>query len=149
MPSLQFPKASLGDRFLASVVDSILVAVLVFVAALAFVMLQRSFGALSLLVAGPIFLYALFYLFTKDGRPGGKSIGKGLFGLKVVKIDTGEPIGRGDSAIRALVLQVTNLVPFGGLVEPIFVLVAKDGRRLGDLAAGTQVVDDTFTFPEE
>jgi uncharacterized RDD family membrane protein YckC len=35
-----------------------------------------------------------------------------------------------------------NVIPIlGQLVEPITVLTSDDGRRLGDRAAGTQVVD--------
>jgi uncharacterized RDD family membrane protein YckC len=93
-------------------------------------------------VAGSI--WALYYSFTKDGRPGGQSIGKKTMGLMVVHLQTNQPCTRGQSALRYLVLFLFNLVPYiGWLVEPIVTLSAAGGRRLGDSAAGTQVIKAT------
>jgi uncharacterized RDD family membrane protein YckC len=62
-------------------------------------------------------------------------------GLMVVHLPTNLPCDRGQSAIRYLVMCALGLVPYvGWLVEPIVTLVAAGGRRLGDTAAGTQVI---------
>jgi len=100
-------------------------------------------GALSLLGALAVAtgLWALYYSFTKDGRPGGQSIGKRTMRLMVVHLPTNRPCTTAQSALRAMVLLVLQLVPYvGWLVEPIAVLAVAGGRRLGDQAAGTQVI---------
>jgi uncharacterized RDD family membrane protein YckC len=33
-----------------------------------------------------------------------------------------------------------KLIPIAALIEPIIVIASRDGRRLGDRAAGTQVI---------
>jgi uncharacterized RDD family membrane protein YckC len=59
----------------------------------------------------------------------------------VVHLQTNLPCNRGQSALRYLVLFLFSLVPYiGWLVEPIVTLSAAGGRRLGDSAAGTQVI---------
>ena len=62
-------------------------------------------------------------------------------GLMVVHLQSSQPCTRGQSALRYLVLFLLNLVPYvGWLIEPIVTLAAAGGRRLGDVAAGTQVI---------
>jgi len=86
--------------------------------------------------------WGLYYRFTKDARPNGQSIGKKMCNLMVIDVETGEPCSLGQSIGRAFILTLFNVVPIlGWLVEPLAVLVSDDGRRLGDRAAGTQVVE--------
>jgi uncharacterized RDD family membrane protein YckC len=62
-------------------------------------------------------------------------------GLMVVHLPSNQPCDRGQSAIRYLVMFLLNLVPYlGWLIEPVVLLAAAGGRRLGDSAAGTQVI---------
>ena len=85
--------------------------------------------------------WAVWYGFTKDGVNGGQSIGKRRVGLMVVHLPSDTPCTRAQSAIRALVAIVCNVVPaVGWLIEPVMVLIGEDGRRLGDRAAETQVI---------
>jgi uncharacterized RDD family membrane protein YckC len=98
-------------------------------------------GVLLSIVAVAGSIWALFYAFTKDGRPGGQSIGKKMMGLMVVHLPSNRPCDRGQSALRYLVMFLLNLVPYvGWLIEPMVLLSAAGGRRLGDTAAGTQVI---------
>jgi uncharacterized RDD family membrane protein YckC len=54
----------------------------------------------------------------------------------------------GQSAIRALIWCVVNLVPVvGWLIEPIMAIADENGRRLGDRAAGTQVIPVSSYVP--
>jgi uncharacterized RDD family membrane protein YckC len=86
--------------------------------------------------------WALFYSFTKDGRPGGQSIGKKAMGLMVVHLQSNQPCSRSQSALRFLVMFLLSLVLGAGwLVELIVLLIEPGGRRLGDFAAGTQVIE--------
>lgn len=86
--------------------------------------------------------WGIYYRFTKDARPNGQSIGKKICNLMVIDVETGAPCSLGQSIGRAFVLSIFNVIPIlGWFVEPIAVISSDDGRRLGDRAAGTQVVD--------
>lgn len=88
--------------------------------------------------------WGMYYAFTKDGRERGQSIGKKKLNLMVVNITTNKPCTKGESALRELDLFFLQMVPIvGWLVEPIVMLASKDGRRLGDHLADTQVIDVT------
>jgi len=89
----------------------------------------------------PALVWAAYYGFLKDGQDRGQSIGKKKLGLMVVHLPTNAPCNRSQSALRALVMGATNVIPYlGWLIEPIAALAAEGGRRLGDHAAGTQVI---------
>jgi uncharacterized RDD family membrane protein YckC len=140
-----YPKAPLGGRFLAFLVDhlisSIPAALLVVGAVSAFIANATGVGVVLGLLALVTVIWALYYTFTKDGRPGGQSIGKKMMALMVVHLETNQPCSMGQSALRYLVMFLLNLVPYiGWLIEPIVLLAAAGGRRLGDTAAGTQVI---------
>ena len=139
-----YPKAPLGGRFLAALVDGLvtLPAGLLWVfVVLAFTAGSTALGVVLALAAVAATIWALVYSFTKDGRPGGQSIGKKMMGLMVVHLESNQPCTRGQSALRYLVMFLLNLVPYvGWLIEPIVLLAAAGGRRLGDSAAGTQVI---------
>lgn len=140
-----YPKAPLGGRFVAYLLDSLISSIP------AFVLVMAAFGAgmaesgglavvLGLLAAVAV-VWAIWYGFTKDGRPNGQSIGKKVMGLMVVHLPTNQPCNRGQSALRALVMIGLNLIPYvGWLVEPVVTLSAAGGQRLGDKAAATQVI---------
>jgi uncharacterized RDD family membrane protein YckC len=141
-----YPKAPLDRRFIASLLDAAiacaplgLAAVLVAVAAAA-----ASWGkafAVGFLAGTPALVWAAYYGFLKDCQGRGQSIGKRKLGLMVVHLPTNAPCNPSQSALRALVMSATNLVPYlGWLIEPIVAMSAEGGRRLGDQAAGTQVI---------
>jgi uncharacterized RDD family membrane protein YckC len=139
-----YPKAPLGARFLAYLIDGLvsMAALLPLFAAIGAGtagsnVLAAVFGVVAVVTTA----WAIWYSFTKDGRPGGQSIGKKAMSLMVVHLGTNQPCTPGQSALRALILMLTNLLPYvGWLIEPIVLLAAAGGRRLGDQAAGTQVI---------
>jgi uncharacterized RDD family membrane protein YckC len=140
-----YPKAPLGARFLAAVLDNLVSSVpavlLGLATAGAFGAGSSVLGALLAVLAAAAIAWAVWYSFTKDGRPGGASIGKKAMGLMVVHLPSNQPCTAGQSALRYLILFATNLVPYvGWLVEPVVLLAAAGGRRIGDQAAGTQVI---------
>ena len=141
-----YPKAPFDRRLLATLFDAAVACAPLGVAGLvaAAVGWLGSGGAaivLGILIGGPAFLWAAYYGFVKDGQPRGQSIGKKKLGLMVVHLPTNAPCNRSQSAVRQLVMAGTNLIPYlGWLVEPIVALAADGGRRLGDLAADTQVI---------
>jgi len=72
---------------------------------------------------------------------GGRSIGKAMFGLRVVNLDGG-PVGFMGAFLRALALPFLDML---GFVLPLGAFVALGNRwnqRIGDLLAGTIVVTD-------
>jgi uncharacterized RDD family membrane protein YckC len=68
----------------------------------------------------------------------GRTLWKAAFGLRVVAID-GSAITPGQATVRN-VLRLIDLLPAFYGVGGIVMLTVGNGRRLGDLAAGTGVV---------
>jgi uncharacterized RDD family membrane protein YckC len=98
------------------------------------------------------FLGGLAYILIADGFAGGRSIGKRLIGLQTVLPDRREAAGFRESIIRNLPLAVAQAafaVPYVGWLvsiaiiafEAVLIIGNEQGRRLGDEAAGTQVLD--------
>jgi uncharacterized RDD family membrane protein YckC len=141
-----YPKAPFDRRLLATLLDAAIACaplgvVGIVAAAVAWAISGGVAFVIGILVGAPALLWAAYYGFIKDGQPRGQSIGKKKLGLMVVHLPTNAPCSRSQSALRQLVMAGTNLIPYlGWLVEPIVVLAADGGRRLGDLAADTQVI---------
>lgn len=91
-------------------------------------------GALSAVILG----WALYYYFALESGDG-QTVGKKLLKLRVVRAD-GRPAGMREITVRT-VLRVVDGV--GGYIVGLIVMLATGQRRqrLGDLAAGTIVVD--------
>ncbi len=98
---------------------------------------------------------ALFYLLMCDGFPGGRSAGKWLTGLKVVRVDR-DPMDFQSSLLRNLTTAspfLLSLVPVVGpflaytvgmailLIETYLGFYDSDGQRAGDTFAETVVVE--------
>lgn len=77
----------------------------------------------------------------------GQTLGKRAMGLRVVARD-GAPVGWNGSVTRNL-LRTVDMLPFGYAVGLLSSLFDANGRRLGDLVAGTLVVhsDKPVTHP--
>lgn len=139
-------KADLGKRFLASVVDCLMTMLMAIPSAVCFGIavsyLDHYYsddkGYSFLILSAFFYIIPLVYSLIKDGLGEGQSIGKKWFGLKVIKCQTGNPCTQGASALRNF---VSSILPMGCLIEPIMVLANNDGRKVGDYAAGTMVVD--------
>ena len=90
-------------------------------------------GALGFLIIG----WALYYFFATESG-GGQTLGKKLMKLRVMRAD-GRPAGMGEIAVRTILRVVDNY-----LIGLIVMLATGERRqRVGDLAAGTIVVDAT------
>ncbi len=99
---------------------------------------------------------ALLYLLFADGMIQGQSPGKKLFGIRVVYLPTRQPARHRDSVLRngpiglVIILKmmpelglkafVAGVLVIGG-IEAMRVWRDKEGLRLGDLWAQTQVTD--------
>lgn len=121
------PLASLGDRFLAQLVDGFvsnapLVAVIVVGQVLP---LPDAISALALCVG-------MAYVLLGDSLRGGQSLGKRLLGIGVVDARTGAPCTIGQALLR-------NALRILGLIDWLFIFDSRR-QRLGDRAASTLVV---------
>ena len=90
-----------------------------------------------------VFMVALFISFW--GYPilcevycGGRTLGKSLVGIEVLRAD-GLPVGWRESSLRNLLL-VADFLPMMYATGLVCMLFDSQFRRLGDLVAGTQVV---------
>lgn len=71
----------------------------------------------------------------------GQSIGKFLFGLRVIGLDDGKPCGRWHSARRNFILLVPGMNVVGAVLQTAAIVRDPQGQRLGDRLANTQVVE--------
>jgi uncharacterized RDD family membrane protein YckC len=121
-----YPKADLKKRLYAATTDSLLVATTG--------LLYQSQGLLSFLIVGAL------YLLLRDAVRG-QSLGKLLFGLVVISLETGRPAGLGSSVRRNLVLLLPGANVAALFLEVITLARDVQGQRLGDRLAQTQVVE--------
>ena len=143
-PGTRYPPGNVLARFGAALIDVVVAALFLAPGLLSFGGSFESSAtdrAIRLLIGGAI--GAAGYLLVKDGL-GGRSVGKRFTGLIVVNLRTNGPCSIWLSGLRTVVFFFSNLIPIvGSLIEPILVIATPDRRRLGDRAAGTQVVGVT------
>ena len=139
------PKADLGKRFVAALIDGVIAGILTVVIPI----LGGLLGAAYTLTKD-----ALMFQLTKDAQWKNRSVGKKVMGLQVVNLGGGDidmtislkrnvtlAIGSLLAAMPLLGLLVAPLVGgVLGLIEIVLVLTDAAGRRLGDKWANTQVI---------
>jgi uncharacterized RDD family membrane protein YckC len=142
--------AGIGSRFLAGLVDMILIMLLLVAANVAFFLFLRFMDASFLVFGGEYWLLAAFgllsflifwgYYIFFEMVWNGQSPGKRKLGLRVIRTD-GSPITLTESLIRNLVRLIDFLPAYYG-IGVVTMFINSQTRRLGDLAAGTLVVHD-------
>ncbi len=137
--------AGIGSRFLAAIVDSLLLVLLqlalVFIVFAGLNVLGEDDALSSVFLAGWailsfIFFWGYYILFEMIWN--GQTPGKRVVGLRTVR-EGGRPITFVASAIRNLIRFIDFLPSFYGL-GVLVMFIDSRSRRLGDLAAGTLVV---------
>jgi len=123
-----YAKADIRKRASAAIADGLLVATCVVLYSTRDSMLLIAIGAAYLLLRDALFIP-------------GQSIGKFLFGLRVVSLDDGRPCGRWHSARRNFILLVPGLNVVAVVLETLATVRDPQGQRLGDILANTQVVE--------
>lgn len=150
-----YPKSSSGSRFVAALLDGLLTVGMAIPAFFLFFWglgvsesyrsSERSMAPMLFLLAVVFYLVPLGYNFIKDGLGKGQSFGKRAVDLMVVNLDNNTPCSTGKSFVRNLISTLVSAIPFiGWLIEPVMVLATDDGRKLGDKAANTQVIDKKY-----
>jgi uncharacterized RDD family membrane protein YckC len=150
---LEYGVAGIGSRFVASLLDSLIVSAFFFVEVVLIVVAasgavasganaewttaEKWFTAILILVNFAVFwgYYGLFEAYWQGQTPG-----KRAMKIRVIK-DSGRQITLFESLARNL-LRVIDYLPGFYLVGLITMLCNKRNKRLGDLAAGTMVVHE-------
>ena len=130
---ISYEIATLGDRILAYIIDSLILFAVGMTVGLISAMLATIFEGFAFLLViyyVAIFFYHLLFEVFNDGQSPGKQQMK----IKVVKKDGSQP------TIGAYLLRWVIRPIDMGLVAILFIAIGGKGQRLGDLAAGTTVI---------
>jgi uncharacterized RDD family membrane protein YckC len=143
--------AGIGSRFLAALIDSLLIIALLIVVALVGSLFSNMLLAgveqsesLVLWVVGALLLIAFVivwgYYIVFELLWNGQSPGKRVFNLRVIRSD-GRPITLSESLVRNLV-RLVDFMPSSYAIGVVTMFLTSQSQRLGDMAAGTLVIYD-------
>jgi uncharacterized RDD family membrane protein YckC len=136
---LTFRVAGVGSRFLAWMVDILVMGVLIFAGVWLLAVLDIGLeGVGTALVLLWMFCVQWGYFILFEWLWQGQTPGKRLLGIRVIQ-SRGTAISFDQSAVRNLV-RFFDFLPMGNLFGFLVALTNREHRRLGDLAAGTLVV---------
>ncbi|MEN8816782.1 MAG: RDD family protein [Nonlabens sp.] len=138
--NIEYEFAGVGKRMIAFLLDFVVLAIYIIVMSLTVYKAIGLFDSnnvlgikeLSLL---PIFCYSLTLHLIFNGR----TVGKFIMGIKVVKED-GSPANLSDFLVR-WILRLIDIVLFFGTVGVVTILFSEKKQRLGDIAAKTIVIN--------
>src|SRR6056297_3614599 len=131
--------AHLGDRMLAFIIDTLVIVIYYVLMIWLLLALDVTHGdqwAIFMVVGLPAFLYYLLFETFMDG----KTIGKHLMKIRVVKLDGTKP-GFSRYFIR-WILRILDVLLSSGGVAVFTILIRGKGQRVGDIAAGTTVISE-------
>lgn len=139
--SIQQNVAGIGERLLGYLIDMLILAAywLASLFALAGFGIDTDSGSVMVfyMVLGiPTFLYFLLFETLWDGRTPGKA----ALNMRVVKLDGSKP-GFGSFFVR-WILRIIDITLTSGGVAVFTILLNGKGQRLGDMAAGTTVINE-------
>ncbi|NCX95098.1 MAG: RDD family protein [Chitinophagia bacterium] len=162
---LTFTTASLGKRFLALVIDVFILCAYYYLMSKIFKPLLEKVDNDDFSTASFYLVYlipSILYQFILEVKNNGQTVGKMLTGLKVIDKEGGSPVGsqyllRWALNSVGLFIFILPLLVFSGSFYYIYyiaaflmaysmpdilcVLINKRNQRIGDLAAGTIVID--------
>src|SRR5437588_2141839 len=141
--SFQYEIAGIGSRFLAQIIDSLIILVVLIAITILAGTLGGIFnsGDLALLVEIILgFILLAGYFLVSEAVWNGQTVGKRSARLRVVG-DHGEPLSLGQATIRNLV-RIVDFLPVFYAIGMLTLFISGRGKRLGDFAAGTLVVRD-------
>ncbi len=143
---LLYDVAGIGSRFLAALIDHVLLAViLALLCSLIAVIADRvqlglgSATVFSIFGIG-IFLFLCAYYIFFETTWNGQTPGKRLIGIRMVRAG-GRPIGFLASTIRNFI-RLADFLPILYGVGALVMFVDRRSRRLGDLAAGALAIQE-------
>ena len=139
---LRYDLAGGGNRGFAAIVDFVIALLVFFGATWAFSSLYDVVGSALIGTYGVLVLLTFFvtwsYFVLLEWLWQGQTVGKRLYGLRVIR-DDGAPAGFLAVLIRNL-LRLVDFLPFFYGLGLLVIIVTPRSQRLGDIAAGTYVV---------
>jgi uncharacterized RDD family membrane protein YckC len=142
--ALDLPPASVGARIASGLIDVVATLVTAFVVFFVFSALAAGTDEALWWASVIAALITIFVLgpATLETLTRGRSLGKLALGLRTVRDDAG-PISFQHAFVRALVGYV-EIYLFSGVPAFFSALLSRQGKRLGDHAAGTYVIRDRY-----
>ena len=143
---VELPVASVLHRLGSALIDLIVLVVAGFAATLlvGLVISDVSVAVGQTLLVVTVVLLVLGIPIASETVTRGKTVGKLVTGLRTVR-DDGGPIGARHAIVRGLVAWVEVYLA-QGTVALVAMLLTSRNRRLGDLAAGTYVINERQTM---
>ena len=133
--NIEYSVASIGGRMLAQLLDYCIFFAYFLLIYLIVSNLFEFEQTVYIIMMLPLLFYDLFFEYFYNGQSLGKRIAK----IKVAKLD-GTPASFGNYLIRWLFRIIDNVITFGS-VSVITLIFNSRGQRLGDIAAGTTVIN--------
>jgi uncharacterized RDD family membrane protein YckC len=139
--AFRFETAGLGSRFVAQVIDLLVLAALLIALVLASMGLIYLTGQptpvlVAMLAIGFLGLWA--YLIVPEAVWSGQTLGKFILHLRVIDAGGG-PLSAGQAVVRNL-FRIVDFLPVYYGAGAVSIFASPRNQRLGDLAAGTVVV---------
>jgi len=150
---VEYKLAGIGARLSAFIIDSLIQFLAILLCIGILFGINRQLVRIGVATSPGAFLAAFLvitfviyfgYYATFEMLMNGQTIGKRLFGLRVIR-DNGQPIEFAQSLIRGLVRITLDMMYVGLFV----ILFSKKHKRLGDMAAGTIVVIENYNASYE
>ncbi|MGA7075634.1 MAG: RDD family protein [Halobacteriota archaeon] len=146
-PSATAPFEGVSIRFVALLIDTIIIGVISSILTAPFFALSLTRLATRAILFGPtiasrvlIVLVIYFLYFTLLEGHGGQTVGKKAVKIRVVREADGSPIDYGEAAVRTLLRIIDGL--FAYLIGAILIWSSDKKQRLGDRVAHTIVVKE-------
>ncbi|MDR1757321.1 MAG: RDD family protein [Culturomica sp.] len=137
---IDYELAGIGYRILAFMIDVLIqgaLGILISFIALPFFALMSRGGTGNTFLLIILFVFIpLYHLLCELFM--GRSVGKVALGLRIVRLD-GKKISFWDTLLR-WVFRIVDITICSGVVAMIAIIVSRNARRIGDIAAGTTVV---------
>jgi len=134
--------AGIGERILAFLIDGLILIAYWIIAIFLYASLDVDTNddweiiSFIMILGLPVFLYHLLFETFWDGR----SLGKSAMKLRVVKLDGSKP-GFGSYFVR-WIMRIVDISLMSGAIAAVTILLNEKGQRLGDMAAGTTVINE-------
>ncbi|MDT3737887.1 MAG: RDD family protein [Candidatus Kapabacteria bacterium] len=138
---LEFKVAGLFDRILAACIDVVILVIYSIIISIILVQIVLVEGVYIIIA---LFLPVIFYDLICESLWGGQSIGKKSMKIRVIRVDGLEPTFV-QYFLRWILRPVDIWITTGGLAALVVFLNGK-GQRIGDMAAGTTVVNIRKAF---
>jgi uncharacterized RDD family membrane protein YckC len=148
--TIQYEIASVMQRFLALLIDSLIVVFYYLICSLiiGLIFFSTSYETIEIVIYILTIPVIFFYNLVSEIFFNGQTIGKKVMQIKVIKI-TGENANIGDYFVR-WTYRLIDILMSAGAIATIFVSSSEKSQRLGDLAANTTVIklnpDNKYTI---